>query len=166
MRGDYGTTFWQGIYAGLIGYFTVVILFAVADLLEGRPLLYVPALLGSTLYYGLRDPAQLVIWPGPIIAYNGTHLLVFLALGMIAAWLASSAERGPQLWYLGLVALLIVLFHVLAVMFVITRPVRAVMPMWMITGATLAATIAVVAYLLVVHPRLRSTLGEGARTTR
>jgi hypothetical protein len=138
-----------------------VILFAILDPLDGRQLLYTPALLGSVLFYGLRDPAQLVVWAGPIIAYNGVHLLVFLALGMLATWLAYFSERGPQLWYLSFVLLLLVVFHVLAAMFIITERVRAVMPMWTITGATLAAAVTMGAYLLWVHPGLLASVEEG-----
>jgi hypothetical protein len=158
MRAEHERTFWQGIYTGLIGYLTIVILFAIADPLRGRPLFYTPALLGSTLFYGLHDPADLVVRAGPVIAYNGAHLVVFLILGMIAAWLAYFSERGPQLWYLGFVFLIFVLFHVVVVMYIVTESVRATMPMWMVGGATLVAAIAMVTYLLLVHPGLRRVL--------
>jgi membrane protein YdbS with pleckstrin-like domain len=82
-------------------------------------------------------------------------------LGVLAAWLAYFSERGPELWYLGLVFFIFVVFHVLAVMLAVTRQVRAVMPMWTITGATLVAAVAMATFLLLVHPRLRRVLGSG-----
>lgn len=69
------------------------------DLVQARSPFYTAALPGSVLFYGLEDPADLVVWAGPVPAYNGIHMLTFLAVGPVAAWLASGAERGPQFWY-------------------------------------------------------------------
>jgi uncharacterized membrane protein (UPF0136 family) len=155
MRSEHVTTLWQGIYAGLVGYGTLVVLFIALDALEGRPFFYTPALLGSRLFYGLSDPAQLVVWAGPVISYNAAHLIVFLIFGMVVAWLGYLSERGPQLWYLGLCFFLLVTFHLLAAMLIFTQPVRAAMPMWTVIGATFLAALAMGAYVLVAHPRLR-----------
>ena len=161
MRSEHVTTLWQGIYTGLAGYATTVVLLAASDAVAGRPFFYTPALLGSALFYGLRDPAQLVVWAGPVIAYNAAHLIVFLIFGMVAASLAYVSERGPQMWYLGLCLFLLFTFHLLAAMLAFTERVRAAMPMWTVTGATVAAVITMIAYLLFAHPRLRHESRHG-----
>jgi len=65
------------------------------------------------------------------------------------------------MWYLGLCFFLLVTFHLLAAMLVFTERVRAAMSMWAVTGATVVAVIAMVAYLLFAHPRLRQECREG-----
>src|SRR5512138_2614273 len=89
----------QGLMVGVIGYAAVGLFFLAVDLLSGRPAFYTPSLLGNALFYGVRDPDLARIWPGPVLAFNGCHLLLFLGLGMLASWLAQLAERGPSLWF-------------------------------------------------------------------
>jgi hypothetical protein len=67
---------WQGLVAGLIGYGTVAIVISGADVLAGRSPLYTAALLGSAYFYGAHSLAEVVVAPGPVFAYNGTHLIV------------------------------------------------------------------------------------------
>jgi hypothetical protein len=144
--------------AGLIGYLAVVIVFAAVNALAGRSPLYTAALLGGALVSGLRDPAAVVIAAGPILAYNALHLLVFLGVGLLAAWLAYWGERGPAFWYLGLVLFILVLFHLFAATQLFTGPLRTALPPGQVWGAGLGAALAMTAYLLAVHPDLRGRL--------
>ena len=82
----------QGLLAGVLGHVTAAVVFAVANAMAGRPLLYTPAVLGASLFYGLTDPSQLEIRAAYVFAYNGTHLLVFIAFGLVAA----AGDRGPR----------------------------------------------------------------------
>jgi hypothetical protein len=86
----------QGLVAGLIGYAMVAIVMAIANVILGRSPFHTAALLGSTMFYGLDDPSRLTIWAGPVLAYNGFHLLIFLGLGVVAAWFAHFAERAAM----------------------------------------------------------------------
>ncbi len=81
-----------GMWAGLIGYGTVVRFFVAVSVFTGRPVFYIPALFGATIFYGLEDPAALAILPGPVLTYNIVHLLVFLVLGTFAV---SQRPRRP-----------------------------------------------------------------------
>ncbi|HEV8144266.1 MAG TPA: hypothetical protein VGQ77_15500, partial [Methylomirabilota bacterium] len=45
----------EGTIAGLLGAATVAIWFLIFDVLRGKPFL-TPALLGSAVFHGLRDP--------------------------------------------------------------------------------------------------------------
>jgi hypothetical protein len=152
---------WNSIYTGLIGYLAVVVFFIVLDPLLGRGLFYTPALLGSALFYGLSDPAALTIRPGPIIAYNGAHLVVFLVLGLVVGELAYASVRlGQQAWYLVSMLVILVLGHLYVALWVLTQPVRSALPVWMITVAGLVAVAAMVVCLLVLYPQLRGELVE------
>lgn len=149
---------WEGLVAGLIGYATVAILVGVIDVAVGRSFFFTAAMLGETAFYGLTDPANVVVWPGAVFAYNGVHLLGFLLIGMSAAWLAYLAEKGEELWYLGLVLFLLVVAHACGAVLVMTEGLRAAMPVWMVVVPTLAGLVAMSLYMLGVRPGLRSEL--------
>jgi len=159
MNADGRQGLWNSMYTGLVGYLAVAVFFIVLDPLMGRGLFYTPALLGSALFYGLSDPAALTIRPGPIIAYNGAHLIVFLALGLVVGELTYVSVRLRQhVWYLVSMAMLLVLGHLYLGLWVLTEPVRSALPVWMITVAGLTAVAAMVACLLVIYPPLRGEL--------
>jgi hypothetical protein len=155
MQRDWKRIIAEGLIAGFLGYAIVIVLILVVDLLQGRPPFYTPAVLGSVLFYGLRDPVDLVIWPGPILAYNGAHLGVFLLLGTFMAWLASLAERWPQMWYVALVIFLIVVSHGIGLPIWFARAVRTAVSLWVVVAATAAAATGMAVYLWRVHPALR-----------
>jgi hypothetical protein len=153
-----GDVILHGMAAGLIGYATTVVYFLVADPIGGRPLFHTPALLGGALFFGLRDPAELEIDPGPVLAYNGVHFLVFLLLGFVAAWFARLSERLPMGWVLALNLTVFVLFHVFGAFVFFTEPIRAAIPLGGAVGATMLAVGAMTAYILWAHPWLRREL--------
>jgi hypothetical protein len=149
----------DGMAAGLIGYATIVAFFLVADPIADRPVFHTPALLGSALFFGLRDPASLEIGPGPILAYNGIHLLVFLLLGFVAAWFTRLSERVPGGWVLAVNLTAFVLLHVFGALVFFTEPIRAAIPLGGAIGASVLAVSAMTAYILWAHPWLRRELG-------
>jgi hypothetical protein len=153
---------WQGLIAGLVGYATVAIAMAVADGLLGRSPFHTAALLGSTMFYGLKDPSEVTVWAGPVLAYNGFHLLVFLGLGLAAAWLADFAERGPHFWYIGAVMMFIVAFHLFGAFLFIDEAMRSALSPWAFLGAGFAAMGTMTAFLVWRHPRLRSEFRDFA----
>jgi hypothetical protein len=150
----------QGLVAGVLGHLTVAIVFALANLAGGRSLLYTPALLGASFFYGLTDPAQLEIRAAYVFAYNGTHLLVFLAFGMIGAWLAAIADRGWQLWYLSAFFFMFVTFHIFGFIQLAALPLGASFSDATLWGAGLAATLVMAAYFLSRHAPMRAQLAH------
>ncbi|MFW6330134.1 MAG: hypothetical protein ACOC3J_00275 [Gemmatimonadota bacterium] len=152
----------DGLVAGLIGYATVAAFFALLNLLQGRSIFYTAALLGADLFYGLDDPADLTITAGPVLAYNGLHLLAFLIVGALMAWLTRLAERIPQGWYLVGTAFLLVMAHVFGLPIWFDPPVRAAIPLWLVVAASSLAAFAMAAYLIAAHPRLRAGFRDGS----
>ncbi|MBE0592481.1 MAG: hypothetical protein IH616_08785 [Gemmatimonadales bacterium] len=149
-----------GLFAGLLGYGTVVVVFAVVNLLGGRSPFYTPAMLGSAMFYGLRDPATLVVAPGPVLAYNMVHVLAFLVLGMLAAWLVTVSERYPVARYLALFVLVFVGGHVYAGLLIFAEPLLRGSAWLVIAVASVASAAAMGWYLLRLHPLLRSGLAH------
>lgn len=151
---------WHGLMVGLIGYVTIAIAVSLGDLLMGRSFFYTVSLLGEWMFYDLRDPAQLRIWPGPVFAYNGLHLLTFLGFGMLSSWLATMSERGPLYWYAGLVMFLFVFIHMFAAVLLMTEPLRREIPFALVLVPSLLSVAAMSWYLLRTHPQLEHEMAD------
>jgi hypothetical protein len=149
-----------GLYAGLLGYLVVVVFLALVNLLAGRSPFYTAALFGSALFYGLRDPAMLVITPGAVLTYNMVHALAFLLLGQLVSWLVAQAETYPVLRYAVLVTLIFVAVHVYGVLLLFAHPLLAGSAWWQLGAASVLAAAAMGAFLLWAHPALRKSLTE------
>jgi len=89
----------EGIMAGLIGASSVAFWFFLVDIVAGRPF-FTPAVLGSAVFWGLRDPATVIIGFETVGAYTAIHLLAFVIVGTIASALFSEAEKDPGILWL------------------------------------------------------------------
>ncbi len=90
----------EGIVAGAIGAASVAGWFLVVDTIAGRPF-FTPTVLGSALFFGLRDPAMATVGSQPVLAYTVVHVLAFVAVGIVVAAILAEAERAPNvLWLL------------------------------------------------------------------
>jgi hypothetical protein len=150
----------EAVIGGLIGYASTALVMMLAGVIAGRSPFYSAALLGSALFYGIRDPAMVVVWPGPVLAYNGFHLVVFLVLGLIAAWLADMSERGPVFWYIGLSLFIFVILHIYGILLMLPESFRTFIPPTASLLATTVAAILMVVYLLWARPLLRTKIRE------
>lgn len=152
---DFGRrALWEGMIAGAIGYAVVALFFVVVNLLQGRAAFHTAEALGLALFYGGAEAVG-VGHAGPVIAYNGFHLVLFLVLGMAAAWLVAKSEQGPQFWYLASFALLFVVLHMLGVLVVSAGALGGGLSPVTVLGAGALAGVAMIYYLWRVHPRLR-----------
>ena len=66
------------------------------------------------MFYDVADPALVAVTPSAVLAYSAVHLGVFFAFGVLAAELATLADRGWQLWFVSLFFFILVSFHILA----------------------------------------------------
>ena len=130
-----------GLFAGLLGYATVVVLFLVFNLLAGRSAFYTPAMLGAVLFYGLEDPGYLV-------------------LGMFGSWLTAKAERYPVARFAVLFVAVFVAGHLYAALLIFAEPLLAGGAWWRILVASVASGIVMGWWLLRQHPLLRAELGR------
>jgi len=156
MSANSGETMRQGLVAGVIGFLTVAVVIAVADLSMGRSPLYTSSLLGGILFHGVTDPAGVSVTLGYVLEYTGVHLVVFIAFGVITSSLAALADRGWQLWFVALFFFIFVSFHLVAAVQAFANPVRSVLSEGAIWGAGIAASVMMGLYFLRVHPRIRA----------
>lgn len=148
----------DGIVVGLIGYLAVAIFYSVFDVLATRGALYTVDMLGKAVFRGLRDPGVLLfpaqLDPMAIVLYNTLHLVLALVIGVVVTSLISYAEQHPARAY-GVVFVVVAGFIVtIAIVGVLTDPMRPVLPWWSIVVANALASALAAAYLLVRRPGL------------
>lgn len=158
MKAERAEVLQHGLVAGVLGYAVVVLFYAAWNALQGRSPFFTAALLGEAAFYGLRRADDVVVWAGPVLAFNGLHLVVFLGVGMLAAWLATQSERGAQFWYIGLSLFIYGAIHVLGLVLWVAAPLREQLPVWSALLATIAALGGMSLYLLKVHPLLQAEM--------
>ena len=149
-----------GLFAGLIGYFTIVLFFAAYNVIGGNSPFETAALLGGALFFGLRDPAQLAVTPETVLTFNMVHALVVLGIGFLTSWLIAKAEKYPISQYAVLIALLFVGVHLFAAVYIVASPLMGSGAWLPIALASVAAAITMGWYLLWVHPALRQQLRD------
>lgn len=149
-----------GLFAGLIGYGTIVVFFAVFNLIGGHSPFQTAALLGSALFFGLRDPGQLVVTPAAVLTFNMVHALVMLAVGFLTSWLVAKSEKYPVFQYVVLVVLVFVGFHLYAAVYFFASPIMGSGAWLSIALASIAAAVTMGWYLLWIHPSLRRQLRD------
>lgn len=150
----------EGLLAGLIGYVTVVALFGVINLAGGEAVFHTAALLGSALFFGARSAADIVAGPGPIIAYNGIHIVVSLLIGLGAAWLIFQTEKNHPLWFIVFFVFLAGFVYSVAMVGMLVAEVVELLSWQEIVVANLAAGVTAGGYLWWRHSRLILELTE------
>ncbi len=149
-----------GLLAGLIGYVTVVALFGFINVVGGEAVFHTAALLGSALFFGARGAAEVVAGPGPIIAYNGVHMLVSLVIGLGAAWLIFQTEKNHPLWFIVFFVFLAGFIYSVALVGVLVAEVVELLSWPVIVIANVAAGVTAGGYLWWRHSRLLVELTE------
>ena len=162
MRQEQAIVLRGGLFAGLIGYFTIVVFFAALNLFAGHSIFYTAALLGSAMFFDLRDPALLQITPAAVLTFNMVHLLVMLAVGFLMSWLIAKSEKYPLTQWAVLVALIFVGFHLFGAVVLFAAPLMGSFSWIPIGLASAAAAVTMGWYLVRLHPFLRQELKEVA----
>jgi hypothetical protein len=151
----------DGLVAGLIGYATVALFFAVTNLLAGRSPFFTLVRLGRTLV-GPEAPPGSEEGVGAALVYNLLHLLVFAGIGLICAWMTVHMERRSTLWYLVPFVLVAALIVDTLLSLFMTGPAAGTMRWGELLGVNLLAALAMGGYLAGTFPRRRKE-GGGPR---
>ena len=149
----------EGFVAGFIGAGAVAVWFLIVDTINGRPF-FTPALLGSALLWGLRDPTQVQIAFSTVIGYSMLHVIAFWVVGSIAAALAALVDRVPPTLFL-----VVVFFAAFEVGFyiLVATVAQSLLGALAWTNAAIGNALAAVGmgyYLWRVHPHIREALAE------
>jgi hypothetical protein len=140
----------EGLVAGLAGAAAVAVWFLLYDLAAGMPL-RTPALLGATLFHGLRDPNALVITLPLVLQYTAVHGLAFIVFGWAAAWLLAMADEEPGLIFI--VFMLFCCFEVFFIAFieVLAERLFEAIAWWTILAANFLAALVMLGYFFRGH---------------
>src|SRR5438128_10892017 len=85
----------EGFIAGLIGAAAVALWFLIVDVIAGRPF-FTPAMLGSAVFWGVHDAAQVVIAFSRVLPYTMIHICALIIVGTVAAALAAAADVAAR----------------------------------------------------------------------
>jgi hypothetical protein len=140
----------EGLITGLIGYAVIVLFYGIINVVTGQSFFATAARLGA----GLVSPAGSGGAAGAVLAFNGLHVLVFLVVGLVAAWLVMQMERHPSFFVLALFIGVAGLFAVMAAFLSFASKSGVELPIASVFAANLLAGAAMGAYLLKAHPRL------------
>ena len=149
----------EGIAAGLIGAGVVAVWFLAYDTLTLRPF-RTPALLGSALLEGLRDPSLVTVRPDLILGYTVVHLVAFALFGVVVATLLVAAEREPRV-LIG-VFILFSAFEIvfLGIVSALAEALVGALHWWNIAVGNLLAAAAMLTYFFLGHRSLGARLFE------
>ena len=143
----------EGVMGGTIGAVAVAVWFLCIDVWIGQPF-RTPALLGATLFEGLRDPAALHTTVWLVVEYTVLHGVAFLAFGLLAAALLAAADQDPSLFFV--VIMLFCCFEVFALMLIaiLAEWLFEVLAWWTLVLANLLAGLIMLGFF---YRRHRST---------
>jgi hypothetical protein len=147
----------DGVIAGLIGAAVVALWFLLYDAWRGRPL-FTPALLGTTIFYGVSTPASVQIGAGPVIGYTILHVLAFVGVGIVAACMMVASEREPAVFiaFVTLFGVFEVFFFV--VLRTLSHEMLGALGWWAVLAGNFLASIGMLWFLVRGHPELPSAL--------
>lgn len=149
----------EGVAAGLCGAAVVAVWFLAYDTLQGRPF-WTPALLGSVVLEGLREPASVTIQPDLVLGYTVIHVAAFGLFGILAATLIVAAEREPRI-LLGLF-ILFACFEIFFLGFVsvVSEALVGALHWWNVAIGNLLAAATMLIYFFLGHRSLGARLFE------
>jgi hypothetical protein len=147
----------EGFVAGLIGAGSVAVWFLVVDVIAGRPF-FTPAMLGSAVFWGVRDPTLVEVTFPAVIGYTLLHVVLFSLAGAVAAAFAALVEKFPTTLFLVIVFFAIFEVGFYIVVAVAAQPLLGALAWSNVAIANLIAALGMGYYLWTVHPSIREEL--------
>ena len=147
----------EGFVAGLIGAGAVAVWFLLVDVIAGQPF-YTPAMLGSAVFWGLRDPALVEVTFPAVIGYTLLHVVLFTLAGTVAAALAAMVDKFPTTLFFVIVFFAIFEVGFYIVVAVAAQPLLGALAWSNVAIANLIAALGMGYYLWTVHPHIREEL--------
>jgi hypothetical protein len=144
----------DGLIAGIIGAAIIAIWFLFLDAVIRLPF-YTPTVLGEGLFLRGQDLAStegVQVSLKLILMYTGVHGLVFMVLGVIAAYFLLLTRKKPTLGLWILLIFVILEFGFVGTAFVFAEPVLHELAWPMVLIGNLLAATGMASYLWLRHP--------------
>ncbi|MGD2136233.1 MAG: hypothetical protein PVF27_08735 [Gemmatimonadales bacterium] len=149
----------EGFIAGLIGAGTIAIWFLVMDTILREPL-FTPSMLGEAFFWSMQDPAAMDVTFQAVVAYTMVHVLAFLAIGVLAAFLACQIERLPSTLFIAVVFFAAFEFGFYVIVWIAASPILGALAWWSVGVGNAIAAVGMGAFLWRKHPNLREALAR------
>jgi hypothetical protein len=156
----------EGFVAGILGAAAVALWFLFVDLVNGQAF-FTPKMLGSALFWGLRDPTEMatVITTGEqafatLVGYTMVHVLAFVAVGIVAAAMAREVEMFPSTLFIVVVFFAIFEFGFYVIVAILAQPLLGRLAWWNVAIGNAIAAFGMGYYLWRMHPQLREQLAK------
>lgn len=150
-------TWVSGMIAGALAYAVVAVFFAVANMVVGQSPFHTALLLGRAI--GAQGPGPEGV-EGPILAANGLHVLLSLAVGVAASWLVEKLEHEHAIWFAVLLAFLLGFFLSIVAVGMLAAEIGGVATWPQVTVANALAAAVIGGYLGKVHGGLVSSIRQ------
>lgn len=157
----------EGCITGLIAYAAVAVFYAAFDLAAARGVLFTVNQLGQFM---LRGPAELAFDAGltpisaaAIVAYSAVHLVASIAIGVLVCRLVFEAELQPVQAQSALLFIVAGFAGTIALVGIVSTPIRAVLPWWSIIAANALAVLVAGTVMIRRHPGFLSRMTETVR---
>jgi hypothetical protein len=147
----------EGFVAGLIGAAAVAGWFLIIDAIAGAPF-FTPAMLGSAVFWTLRDPVLVEVAFPPVIAYTMLHVVLFALVGTTAAALVALVEHVPSTMFVMVVFFAIFEVGFYIVVATMAEPLLGRLAWWNVAIGNLIAALGMGYYLWQIHPKVREGL--------
>jgi hypothetical protein len=156
----------EGFVGGCIGAAAVAVWFLLVDTIDGRPF-FTPAMLGSAVFWGVHDPAHVVIEFSRIVGYTMIHVSAFVVIGVMASWLVMKTEEVPHAMFLVIVLACFFEFGFYIFLAILAPPLLGALAWWSVAVGNGIAALGMGTYFWRMHPALaenlrRHPLGETA----
>lgn len=154
---NFGRIMREGFVSGLLGATAVAAWFFVVDLVAGQPF-FTPAMLGSAVFWGLRDPAAVEVTFAAVVGYTMLHVVAFALAGSVAAALAAMVDRFPTTLFIVVVFFAIFEVGFYVIVAVLAQPLLGALAWSNVAIGNLIAAGGMGYYLWQVHPHIREEL--------
>jgi hypothetical protein len=131
--------------------------FLIVDVIA-REAFFTPAMLGGALFLGLRDPSAVAVTFQAVIGYTMVHVLAFVLLGMVLAFLACQIERFPASLFLVAVLFAVFEFGFYIIVATMAQPLLGALAWTNVAIGNAIAALGMGYYIWRAHPRLREGL--------
>lgn len=156
----------EGMIGGAVAYLAVVLVFAAFNLLMWRSPFHTAAAMGSLLLHGSEASARFAVEAGPVLAYNGIHLVGSLLVGVAAAILVFETEMHRSLWYFTLMVVVAAVIYSITVFGVFGVEIGGVLDWPSVVLGTMVWIGGMTAYFWGVHRGLTAKIREDLQEER
>lgn len=153
----------EGVIGGLAAYASAVVVLALFHAIQGESLFHSAAAMGTVLFYGEQASQQFTVAAGPVLAYNGVHLLGSIIVGLVAAFFVFGTESHHAFWYFTFTAVIAAVVYSITIFGVFGVEIGGVLEWSTVVVGTAAWTVALVTYFWWAHRGLMEEIQEELR---